>query len=141
MNKQHSKPRAGRLMLWFGFLVFVGVMALIVHSFVGDNVSSSFCNAVYTMFPLTIYDENGEPVIIEDLEITNMRTGQKYKDVWPAGKNTIFSTGERATVSAEGDRIHVYGWENGRSFEAKVVFASDACNIRKLSGPKSVVLK
>jgi uncharacterized protein YceK len=107
------------------------------------------CTMEFRMITVRVVDEAGRPVEGLAVTVRNERTGatlevrQEDAGAFGAGVYAVATDAHVEDVSEAGDRLAFRASGGGRTAEATVVVARDACacHIEKESGPEEVVAR
>lgn len=146
------------------FLLISGMLMISVSSFIA---CTKVCDDMLKEHHITIVDQNGNPLTGINLELINTRTNKplcsqitnderREKCANDLGESQYFAPGsgvytiissfnitifEHKGDINNGDIVKVHGSVNGAEFSAYYTIHSDECNLDKVIGPETIVVK
>jgi hypothetical protein len=121
----------------FGFGLFMIILSL------SSCRSETACTAIFSMVTLRVEDELGQSVSGVTVAVRLERTGETLAmgRELERGSYVIADDSLNGKFSENRDVLRVVGNKNGKEFQTQFEIRSGSCNLEKISGPDSIVLK
>ena len=137
------------------YKLFLGFILCVVLSACGSTVEFG-CTTEFVIYSLTVVDEEGVPVLLDSIMVTNLETGEMYPDCnadlsnFPCLELTatedapsyeVMNDSFNDLLKRSGTRVLAEGAKGDSSFKEEYVFRSGECHVEIESGSLEITLE